>query len=104
MLNPFEAENMFMVAPYTQDNSKTPSPTCKEIPVSRSPNFQPDQRVETPRIIRYDRVVVTKFASMPPEVLSCIAEMMGERLPTFMFANRVLFKQTLQGQLHLYEM
>lgn len=40
---------------------------------------------------------------MPPEVLSLLAEMLGERLPIFMFTSRVLFKQTLQGQLHFYE-
>jgi hypothetical protein len=33
-----------------------------------------------------------------------IADVLGMRLPLFMFTNRVSFKQTLQGQLHFYEM
>jgi len=53
--------------------------------------------VETPRIIRVTPPSTKNMAGMPPQILSAVAEMLGERLPIFMFASRILFKQTLQG-------
>jgi len=97
---------MFQVQPETEQINDTPSPNS-HVKSSRSPNFQPDllplQPVETPRIIRPTPINTNSLASLSPLSLSTIAEMLGERLPIFMFASRILFKQTLQGQLHIYE-
>ena len=43
------------------------------------------------------------FALLPPDALAIMADLIGQRLPLFMFTNRVSFKMTLQGQLHVYE-
>ena len=63
-------------------------------------------KVETPRILKYTTSSRQKktIVAVPPFVLALISEILGERLPTFMFTSRTLFKQTLQGQLQVYEM
>jgi hypothetical protein len=72
-----------------------------------SPNFNqnlsPLSKVETPKIMRC-KTKPCWFILMPPEALALIADILGHRLPLFMFTNRVSFKQTLQGQLHVYEL
>lgn len=63
--------------------------------MKKSPKFV----VDTPKIIKKR----CWFVQLPPEALAIIADVLGVRLPLFMFTNRQSFKQTIQGQLHFYE-
>ena len=106
----YEAENMFVLPV----RDETPSPIQINQPPKvigiRSPNFKgpssESKKVETPRIIKKRTKVHSRcwFVQLPPEALAIVADQLGHRLPLFMFTNRVSFKQTLQGQLHVYEL
>jgi hypothetical protein len=45
----------------------------------------------------------TSFLKMPGEVLSLIGEFLNEKLPIFIFTNRISFKISLQYQIEHYE-
>jgi hypothetical protein len=94
----YEGENMFTL-PQTSARSRDETPSPKpltQLAMKKSPKFV----VDTPKIIKKR----CWFVQLPPEALATIADVLGVRLPLFMFTNRQSFKQTIQGQLHFYEM
>lgn len=56
-------------------------------------------------LARQQRVDVSKpgFLKLPGEALAIIGEFLNEKLPLFIFTNRITFKVSLQYQIGYYE-